>query len=162
MWQIEIYRVRQRPQTPAGTIKLYSVCKKPKSLCLVGERDSDIDLMWQFHNQRTNRVSQNCCYLTWHPVLWHLLTGQSIDQRWPLIIVFFLRDRAVLPVHLADRSGAFPRDFAAIIFIKQHLVHQIRLHQVGLCRRLRGPVVVTFRSKGREKQRDEGGKERFT
>lgn len=95
----------------------------------------------------------------WHFVLWHLLTRQSIDQRWPLIIILLLWESAVLPVHLTDWGGAFPGDLATIVFIKQHLIHQVRLNQVGLCRRLRGPIVVTLQSKRWEEQREEEKRE---
>lgn len=119
------------------------------------------DLMWQFNKQMKNRLHQNLINLTWHSVLWHLLTRQSIDQRWPLIIIFLLGDCAVLPVHLADWGGAFPGDLATVVFIKQHLIHQVGLHQVGLRRRLRGPVVVTLQSEGWEEQREEERNERI-
>lgn len=75
---------------------------------------------------------------------WHLLTRQSIDQWWPFVIIFLLWDGAVLPVHLADRSGAFSGDVTLVIFVKQHLIHQVRLYQVWFCRRFRGAIVVAF------------------
>lgn len=137
------------PGHPLGPIKLY--LQRDKSLYAFEEKQTDIHLATP-RPQDKQSIER---YLTWHSVLWHLLTGQSIDQRRPLIIIFLLGDRAVLPVHLTDWGGAFPGNLATVVFIKKHLIHQVRLYQVGLRGRLRGPIVVALQSQGWEEQRDE-------
>ncbi len=72
------------------------------------------------------------------------LTCDPIDHGWPLILLLFLRSCAVLFIHFADRRGAFALDFCVKLLVKQNLVHQVRLHWAGLCRRLWSAIVITF------------------
>lgn len=154
MWRIETCTELWCPQTPTGPVYNLKQVKVFMSY--------NTNRQWHWTNAAIPQPKdkQSMAETPWHFVLWQLLTRQSIDKRWPLVIIFLLRDCAVLPIHLTDWGGAFPGDLPAVVFVKQHLIHQVRLHQVGLRGRLWGPIVVSLQGKGWWRQRDEEKNER--
>lgn len=72
------------------------------------------------------------------------LTSEAVNHRRPLFFLLLFWLRAVLSVHLADRSCAFSLDLRVELLVEQNLVHQVWLHGAGLCGRFRGPIVVSW------------------
>lgn len=60
-----------------------------------------------------------------------------------VLIVLLFGERAVHPLHLADRGGSLPLGFGVKLIIKEDLVHRIGLERAGLCWRLGSPIEVS-------------------
>lgn len=73
-----------------------------------------------------------------------IITGQTVDHRRLLLFLLFVRGCAVFSVHLTDGGGAFSLDLGVKFLIKEDLVDQVWLDRAGLCRRLGGPIVISW------------------
>lgn len=72
------------------------------------------------------------------------LTGQTVDHRRLLLLLFFVWCCTVFSVHLADRGGALSLDLGVKFLVKENLVDQVWLDRTGLCRGLGGPIVISW------------------
>lgn len=72
------------------------------------------------------------------------LTSQAVDHRRPFLFLIFIWCNTVFSIHFTDRGCAFSLHFSVKFLIKENLVHQVWLHRAGLCRGLRGPIVVAW------------------
>lgn len=90
------------------------------------------------------------CILRWtnrrlnQPITASTLTGQTVDHRRLLLLLFFVWCCTVFSVHLADRGGALSLDLGVKFLVKENLVDQVWLDRTGLCRGLGGPIVISW------------------